>query len=98
MNSTTGVSTAPRSGVSAKHLAFGFVAGFVSVLVFHQIMLGVLHLLGITPGVPYKFNPLPPLGVPAVISSAFWGGVWGILFVLLERSFPRRGSGGYWLA
>jgi hypothetical protein len=97
MKSTTGISTAPHSGVSAKRLALGFVAGFVSVLVFHQLMLGLLHVLGVTPGVPYKFNPVPPLGVPAVISSAFWGGLWGILFALLEGSLPRRG-GGYWLA
>ena len=97
MASITGISTSPRSGVSAKHLALGFVAGFVSVLIFHQLTLGLLHLLGVTPGVPYRFNPMPPLGVPLVISSAFWGGVWGIVFALLERSFPRRG-GGYWLA
>src|SRR5689334_16230988 len=89
MASTTGISTSPHSGVSAKHLALGFVAGFVSVLTFHQITLGLLHLLGVTPGVPYRFNPMPPLGVPLVISSAFWGGVWGIVFALVERSFPR---------
>lgn len=36
-----------------------------------------------------------PLGVPAVISLAFWGGVWGILFELIHNRFPR--GGGYWL-
>ena len=34
-------------------------------------------------------------GVPSVISLAFWGGVWGILFALIERKFARRG--GYWV-
>jgi hypothetical protein len=96
MNSTTGISTARHSGISVKHLALGFVAGFLSVLVFHQIMLGLLHLLGVTPGVPYRFNPVPPFGVPAVFSAAFWGGLWGVLFALIERRFPR--GGGYWLA
>ena len=36
-----------------------------------------------------------PFGVPAVISLAFWGGVWGILFGLIDNGFPR--GAGYWL-
>ena len=39
---------------------------------------------------------VPPLGVPAVIQLAFWGGVWGIAFVLVERVIARC-PGGYWL-
>jgi hypothetical protein len=74
----------------------GFAAGFVAVLVFHQAALLVLHLAGLVPGVPWRFDPVPPLGVPAVVSAAFWGGVWGIIFVLLS---PRFGRGvGYWAA
>jgi hypothetical protein len=97
MNSMTNIATPRRSGAFGKRLVFGFAAGFVSVLIFHQLMLGLLHLLGVTPAVPYRFAPVPPFGVPAVISSAFWGGLWGILFALVEPSFPRS-SGGYWLA
>ena len=36
-----------------------------------------------------------PFGLPAVFSLSFWGGVWGIIFVLIESHFPRRGY--YWL-
>jgi hypothetical protein len=36
-----------------------------------------------------------PLGVPAVLSLSFWGGVWGILFVAVEKRFPQGAV--YWL-
>ena len=79
----------------AMRLAIAFLAGFISVLVFHQAMLAVLHLLGVTPAAPWTTSPVPPLGVPQVISAAFWGGVWGILLALvLQRT---RGSAAYWI-
>ncbi|HYG88017.1 MAG TPA: hypothetical protein VD978_17315 [Azospirillum sp.] len=77
--------------------ARGFMAGFVAVLIFHQAMLGILHLIGVTPGIPWAFRPVPPFGVPQVLSLAFWGGVWGIVFVSVEKAFPRDGA-GYWIA
>src|SRR5258705_11438434 len=54
-----------------------FIAGFLSTLVFHQGVLTLLWLSGAVPRVPYDMAPGPPLGVPAVISLAWWGGVWG---------------------
>jgi len=77
-------------------MLLGFVAAFGAVLIFHQLGLGVLNLIGITPGVPYNFKGVPPFGVPAVISLAFWGGVWGIVFVLVEPWLARC-PGGYWV-
>ncbi|HEX7125680.1 MAG TPA: hypothetical protein VF406_07860 [Thermodesulfobacteriota bacterium] len=79
-----------------KRAVMGFVAGFVAVLVFHQAMVGILYVLGVIGAPPYRLAPVPPFGVPSVINSAFWGGVWGIVFALVERRFPR--GGGYWLA
>ncbi|EWY40458.1 hypothetical protein N825_34755 [Skermanella stibiiresistens SB22] len=73
----------------------GFIAGFIGVLVFHQAMLGVLHLVGLTAGQPWSFRLIPPLGIPAVLSAAFWGGVWGIVFSAVHRHFPR--GTGYWV-
>lgn len=70
-----------------------FEAGFLATLVFHQGMLGVLHLLGPAPA-PFNLTPVPPLGVPAVISLAFWGGVWGWPIAWLIRT--AQGS-AYWL-
>lgn len=73
----------------------GFAAAFFATLVFHQAGLYLLHLLGITQAVPWSLKPVPPFGVPQVISLAFWGGIWGILFVLAEP-WLGRGPGGYW--
>lgn len=73
--------------MTASPIVRGFVAGFVAVLVFHQVTLGALHLAGITPGTPWRLAPVPPFGVPAMLSGAFWGGLWGILFVLLAARF-----------
>jgi hypothetical protein len=78
-----------EEGMNASRIVRGFAAGFVAVLVFHQAALLVLHLAGLVPGVPWRFDPVPPLGVPAVVSAAFWGGVWGIIFVLLSPRFGR---------
>jgi hypothetical protein len=82
--------------VSGMRLLLGFVAAFVATLIFHQIGLGLLHVVGITPAMPYNFHPVRPFGVPQVISLAFWGGVWGIVFVLVER-WLARSPGGYWV-
>ena len=74
----------------------GFVAGFLATLVFHQAALALLWSLNVAPFGPFAMAPTWPFGVPALISLAFWGGVWGILFVLVHDRFPRGGA--YWLA
>jgi hypothetical protein len=84
------------NSINTRRLMLGFVAGFLAVLVFHQPVLGLLHVIGLTAGTPYSFRPLPPFNVPAVLSASFWGGVWGIVFVLIDRHFPR--GSGYWPA
>ncbi len=70
-------------------LARGFVAGAVAVLIFHQVALGVLHLVGLTPASPWSFAPTAPIGVPAVVSAAFWGGLWGVLLVAVAPRVAR---------
>jgi hypothetical protein len=81
---------------SAIRLLLGFVAAFLATLTFHQIGIWGLHAVGLTGAIPWTTTPIPPFGVPSVISLAFWGGVWGILFVLIER-FLARSPGGYWV-
>ena len=68
----------------------GFIAGFVATLIAHQLALTLLWALGIAPFEPFNMAATEPLGVPAVISLAFWGGVWGIIFAVLQPRFPRR--------
>lgn len=72
-----------------------FAAGFVATLVFHQPVLGLLHQAGLSERAPYALDPAAPFGLPAVVSLAFWGGVWGIPLWLLIRK--RAGRAAYWL-
>ena len=81
-------------------ILLGFLAGFVSVLVFHQGTAFLMHAFGndipavvgffgrTTP--PFNMTPTKPLGVPLIGSQAFWGGVWGIVlaFILVKLRPP----------
>jgi len=64
----------------------GFVAAAISVLIFHQGMVAVLHSLNV-PGMPvaapYPMQPTKPFGVPQIASLVFWGGLYGVVFGLL---------------
>jgi hypothetical protein len=64
----------------------GFIAGAVSVLVFHQGAAALLHSLEFTPNAPYSMQPTQPFGVPQLWSITFWGGLWG---ALLAASLAR---------
>jgi hypothetical protein len=93
----TTISTPKGSGgeLSPTTLAIALVAGVLAVPVFHQILFLVFYLVGVIPVAPFSMKPTAPFGVPEVISSSFWGGVWGIVFVLL---LPRFFCGtSYWL-
>ena len=72
-----------------------FFAGFVATLVFHQGVLWLLYAGGFLPRAPWNMTPVPPLSsATAVISLAFWGGVWGlVLWALISVS---TGS-AYWI-
>ncbi len=56
-----------------------FISGFLATLVFHQGVIAILFYLKIIPISPFNLSPTPPLGVPAVISLSFFGGLWGII-------------------
>jgi hypothetical protein len=76
-------------------LLFSFIAGFFATLIFHQLTLALLWWAGLAPFGPFSFAATRPFGVPAVISLAFWGGVWGIVFGWVENIFPA--GAGYWV-
>lgn len=71
-----------------------FVAGFLATLIFHQGLVALLHVAGVIPFAPYDLASTWPLGVPKVVSLAFWGGVWGVVLWPLVR---RARGAGYWL-
>src|SRR5258708_38847449 len=76
-----------RASRLARWLLVGFIASAVSVLVFHQGALAMLHSLGLTQSAAYSLKAVAPWGVPQVRSLAGWGGVWG---VLLAAALHRR--------
>jgi hypothetical protein len=63
----------------------GFVAGFVSVIVFHQVAIASIGALFGAPVTPWSLAPVAPFGVPRVVSTAFWGGLWGIALALVAQ-------------
>jgi hypothetical protein len=78
-----------------KRAVSAFLAGFVAVLTFHQGVLWLFHAMHQTDHTPWVMKGVPPFGVPAVISLAFWGGVWGVIMIL---AIARVRGIGYWLA
>lgn len=66
----------------------GFIAGFLATLIFHQLTLAILWVLGFAPFGPFSMAPTIPFGIPVVFSLAFWGGIWGILYALIDPYFP----------
>jgi hypothetical protein len=72
-----------------------FIAGFLSVLVFHQGFLTLWYLWGLTPNPPFPTRATAPLGVPQIWSLAFWGGVWGLVFGFIANKWPTGAK--YWI-
>jgi hypothetical protein len=72
-----------------------FLAAFLATLVFHQPMVWLLHQMHVIPVAAYAMTPVPPFGIPKVISLAFWGGVWGIVMIPV---IARARGAAYWLA
>lgn len=90
-------SVAPSSSGSATTVPVpalviaGFIAGFVAVLVGHQPVIALMSSLGLTPATPYPTRPAAITGVPQILSTAFWGGLWGIAlaWMLLRKAGGR---------
>ncbi|HET6492293.1 MAG TPA: hypothetical protein VFG44_04895 [Burkholderiales bacterium] len=89
------LTTRMQSAVSAQKLVIGFIAGFLAVLIFHQPVLFLLTVVGFSKAATYSMHATAPFGVPQVLSLSFWGGLWGIVFALVEGRFPRGAA--YWI-
>ena len=66
----------------------GCIAGAVAVLVFHQTTLQLFFWAGLAPQAAFRFAVVPPFNAPMVVSSTFWGAVYGGLFALLAPRLP----------
>ncbi|HRJ69255.1 MAG TPA: hypothetical protein PK812_06565 [Beijerinckiaceae bacterium] len=79
-----------------RKLVFGFLAGALAVLVFHQATIFMLGVLKVIPaGNAWSFRP-NPWRVPVLVNSMFWGGLWGIAYTFVQNRLPRsRWLGGF---
>jgi len=82
--------------MSLRLLLLGFVAGFVATLIFHQGLWFVFNQIGLIPESrpAWPTGAIPPLEVPALLSKAFWGGLWGLV---LAPFLVRFSGPSYWL-
>jgi hypothetical protein len=70
---------------TSTRLVRGFLAGFFSHLIFQGGFGSILYAAHLLPGLPWSLKPVPPLGVPLSLNLAFWAGLWGVAYALLER-------------
>jgi len=71
-------------------ILLGFVAGFLSHLIFQGALCAGLYAAHLVPTLPWSLEPLPPFGVPRSVSLGFWAGLWGIAYALLEPWLTAR--------
>jgi hypothetical protein len=89
------LTTKMQGTVSVQKIVIGFIAGFLAVLVFHQPVLYFLTYIGFAKAATYSMQATAPFGVPQVLSLSFWGGLWGIVFALVEGRIARGTI--YWI-
>ncbi|ASJ72061.1 hypothetical protein [Granulosicoccus antarcticus] len=82
--------------MTARKLLTGFLAGFIATFVFHQLAVAILAAIGLSPFGAWNFSATAPLGIPAVLSLSFWGGIWGIIMIMLHQHFGQGTR--YWLS
>jgi hypothetical protein len=75
-------------------LFLGFIAGFLSHLIFQGALGSALYAAHLLPALPWSLMPVPPLGVPMTLSLAFWAGLWGLVYAVLEPRLTARF--GWW--
>jgi hypothetical protein len=71
-----------------KTVIVGFIAGALSVVIFHQGGFWLLKQLGLSGGTQWSMRPVPPWAVPLIVSQAFWAGLWGIVGAFLVERLP----------
>jgi len=79
------------SAITARRLAAGFAAGFLSVLVFSMGAIALAQAAGAAVPFPaWSMAPTQPLGVPQTVSLAFFGGLWGVGYAAVEPWLTAR--------
>src|SRR5262245_60959085 len=66
------------TNTTVRTAVFGFIAGAVAFLIFHQGGFWALTQAGVLKANTWSMAETRPLGVPVVFSYIFWTGRWGI--------------------
>jgi hypothetical protein len=75
--------------LSIRTLILGFVAGAISVVIFHQGMIFLLYMMKQTPNFPWNVTAMKTgMGLPILLNQMFWGGLWGVAFAALGHMIP----------
>ncbi|MBQ0817535.1 MAG: hypothetical protein KBT60_06125 [Methyloceanibacter sp.] len=82
---------------SLKLLMLGFAAGFIATLIFHQGLWYIFNQVGVIPldRPAWAMDSTPPFEIPAVLSKAFWGGLWGLVLTSILMHLDGM---SYWAA
>ena len=80
---------------TSTRLFLGFMAGFLSHLIFQGAFGSILYAAHLVPALPWSLTPVPPLGVPRSLNLGFWAGLWGLAYASLESRLTARF--GWWL-
>jgi len=82
---------------SLKLLMLGFAAGFIATLIFHQGLWHIFNQMGVIPlnRPAWAMDSTPPFEIPAVVSKAFWGGLWGLVLTSILMHLDGM---SYWAA
>lgn len=84
------------TSTAVSRIFLGFVAGAIAVVTAHQAVLWGLAAAGLLPATTRAWSLAAhgPLGVPMIVNSMFWGGLWGALFGLVWDKLP---GGALWV-
>lgn len=77
----------------ASRAILGFIAGALSVVIFHQGAWALFYLGGLMPP-PYPIDPVAPWGVPQLLDFCFWGGLYGAVYGLVAPKLATP----FWLS
>lgn len=75
--------------MTESNLFYGFLAGALSVITIHELLVFIFKSLKILPAAePWSMQPTGIFGVPTILNSLFWGGLWGVVYVLIKPKMP----------
>ena len=75
---------------TSTRLLLGFSAGALSHVIFQGGLGAVYYAANILPALPWSLQPVPPFGVPRTVNFAFWAGLWGVAYALVEPRLTAR--------